>query len=270
MNCSEPFTNLLTQGMVKLDGATMSKSRGNVVAPEDMIAKYGCDALRAYILFMAPPDKDLDWSYEGLEGMYRWIGRVWRLVVEGAGAGELNVTPGDGGASESASAQGRTLVREMHRVIGKVTDDIGRFQFNTAIAAMMELTNAAYDYRNAVPEAERDAALLREVSETITLLLAPFAPHMCEELWRDVFGHEESVHLQAWPVADAKLAAADVVELAIQVNGKVRGRISVDATAPEQAVKDAALAEVADALGGTQPKKVIVVPGRLVNIVVAG
>ena len=136
----EPFTNLLTQGMVKLDGATMSKSKGNVVAPEDMIAQYGCDALRAYILFMAPPDKDLEWSFEGLDGMFRFLGRVWRFVGESA----EEAASGSGVAAAGDPAT-KKLHREMHRVIAKVTEDVGRFQFNTAIAALMELTNAAYD-----------------------------------------------------------------------------------------------------------------------------
>ncbi len=141
----EPFTNLLTQGMVKKDGETMSKSKGNVVAPEEIIERFGADTLRAYILFMAPPDKDLEWSYEGVEGMHRWLSRVWRFVTETA----EEVASGCGVAASGDTAA-KTLHREMHRVTGKVTDDVERFQFNTAIAAMMELTNAAYDYRNAV------------------------------------------------------------------------------------------------------------------------
>ena len=146
MTAREPFTNLLTQGMVKLDGATMSKSKGNVVAPEDMIAQYGCDALRAYILFMAPPDKDLEWSFEGLDGMFRFLGRVWRFVGESA-----EEAASGSGVAASGDAPAKQLHREMHRVIAKVTDDIGRFQFNTAIAALMELTNSAYVYRRDVP-----------------------------------------------------------------------------------------------------------------------
>ena len=259
---AEPFTNLLTQGMVKLDGATMSKSRGNVVAPEDMIAQYGCDALRAYILFMAPPDKDLDWSYEGLEGMFRWLSRVWRLVAECAGEGAGT------GASADDTAAAKTLRREMHRVIGKVTDDIGRFQFNTAIAAMMELTNATYDYRNSVASGARDVALERDVAETLTLLLAPFAPHMAEELWRVELGRADSVHREPWPAFDAGAAAADEVELAVQVNGKVRGKITVAASAAEDEVIEAALAAVAANVADRDVKKVVVVPGKLVSVVV--
>ncbi|HSK48152.1 MAG TPA: leucine--tRNA ligase [Coriobacteriia bacterium] len=259
---AEPFTNLLTQGMVKLDGATMSKSKGNVVAPEDMIERYGCDALRAYILFMAPPDKDLDWSYEGLEGMFRWLSRVWRLVEDAGGPASA--------ATSAETPAAKTLRREMHRVTGKVTDDIERFQFNTAIAALMELTNASYDYRNAVPEPERDGVLTREVAERLTLLLAPFTPHMSEELWREVLGRSQSVHLNSWPEFDPALSAADEAELAVQVNGKVRGKVVVAVDASEETVVAAALAEVQSWVEGKEVKKVVVVPGKLVSVVVAG
>jgi len=261
----EPFTNLLTQGMVKLDGATMSKSRGNVVAPEDMIGKYGCDALRAYILFMAPPDKDLEWSYDGLDGMFRWLARVWRFVADAAEESRSGC-----GVVAAGDAESKKLHREMHRVIGKLTDDIARFQFNTAIAALMELTNAAYDYRHAVEEGSRDLVLLREVAETLTLLLAPFTPHMSEELWRVVLGHEASVHLQAWPIFDASAVVADELELAVQVNGKVRGKVTVAVDAPEDEVVAAALAAVAPYVEGKTVKKVVVVAGKLISVVVAG
>jgi leucyl-tRNA synthetase len=259
----EPFTNLLTQGMVKMDGETMSKSKGNVVAPEEMIERYGADTLRAYILFMAPPDKDLEWSYEGVEGMYRWMSRVWRLVGDIA-------TESRGFSAAGTAAAGKVLRREMHRVTGKVTEDIERFQFNTAIAALMELTNAAYDYRNAVTAEERDLELQTEVAERLTLLLAPFAPHMTEELWSAVLGRGGSVHGVAWPQFDAEAAKADEIELAVQVNGKVRGRVVVAADAAEDDVREAALTQVADFVAGKEIKKVVVVAGKLVSIVVAG
>ncbi|MDZ4170309.1 MAG: leucine--tRNA ligase, partial [Coriobacteriia bacterium] len=209
----EPFTNLLTQGMVKKDGETMSKSRGNVVAPEDMVARYGADALRAFILFMAPPDKDLDWNQDGLEGMWRFLSRFWRYVTDvGDASGSA-----DAATDDPASA---ILRRERHRVVGKVTSDIERFGFNTALSAMMELLNAAGDYRRAVAEGARDSLLERDVAETLTLLIAPFAPHMAEELWREVLGHDRSVHREEWPTFDPALAAADEVEIVVQVNGK--------------------------------------------------
>jgi leucyl-tRNA synthetase len=261
----EPFTNLLTQGMVKKDGETMSKSRGNVVAPEEMIGKYGADTLRAYILFMAPPDKDLEWSYEGVEGMHRWVGRVWRLVTDIA-----EETASGCGVAASGDTEAKKLHREMHRVTGKVTFDIERFQFNTAIAAMMELTNAAYDYRKSVPAGSRDLALLKDVAQRMTLLLAPFTPHLSEELWGVILMEPGSVHTAQWPVFDAAAAAADEVELAIQVNGKVRGKVTVPADMDQDAIVALALAEVAGHIEGKEIKKVVVVPGKLVSVVVAG
>ena len=256
----EPFTNLLTQGMVKKDGETMSKSKGNVVAPEEMIGRYGADTLRAYILFMAPPDKDLEWSYEGVDGMYRWLSRVWRFVADVA---DECAEPQTG----SDTAAEKVLDREMHRVIGKVTADIERFQFNTAISALMELTNAAYDYRNKVAAPARDHALLTRVAEAIVTLLAPFTPHLSEEAWREVLGKPESVHVQAWPAFDAAAAAADEVELAVQVNGKVRAKVTLPATAEEAEISAAALEAVAAHLEGLEVKKVVVVAGKLVSVV---
>ncbi len=261
VNFDEPFTNLLTQGMVKLDGETMSKSKGNVVAPEDMIAKYGADTLRAYILFMAPPDKDLEWSFEGLDGMFRFLTRVWRLVEE--------VTSETAGRSGDTAAE-KTLNREMHRVIGKVASDIERFNFNTAISALMELTNALSDYRHSVAAGERDRELQRKVAEALVLMLSPYAPHWAEEIWHAVLGKPNSVHLQSWPVFDPEQAKADEIELAVQVNGKVRGKVVVAAGASEDEVKTAALEVVAPYVEGKEIKKVVVVPGKLVSVVVAG
>ncbi len=243
----------------------MSKSKGNVVAPEDMIAQYGCDALRAYILFMAPPDKDLEWSFEGLDGMFRFLGRVWRFVGESA-----EEAAGGNGVAAAGDPATKKLHREMHRVIAKVTEDVGRFQFNTAIAALMELTNAAYIYRREVPEGSRDLPLLREVAEALTLLMAPFTPHMSEELWRAALGHDASVHLMAWPTHDPSACLADEIELAVQVNGKVRGKVTVAADLPEEDVIAVALTAVAAHVEGKDVKKVVVVAGKLVSVVVAG
>ena len=257
----EPFTNLLTQGMVKKDGETMSKSRGNVVAPEDMIARYGADALRAFILFMAPPDKDLDWNQDGLEGMYRFLNRVWRYVTDVAESAPM------GAVIDEAAA--KALRRERHRVAGKVTADIERFGFNTALSAMMELLNAAGDYRRTVADDARDGALEREVAETLTLLIAPYAPHMAEEMWREVLGHATSVHREAWASFDEALAAADEIEIVVQVNGKVRGKVTVAADADEETVRAAAIAvpKVAEQIEGLNLRKVVVVPGKLVSVV---
>ncbi len=262
LSFDEPFTNLLTQGMVKKDGETMSKSKGNVVAPEEVIARYGADALRAYILFMAPPDKDLEWSQEGLEGIHRFLGRVWRYVCETAEQEVHQAPEQDPGAA--------ALERERHRVIGKVTGDIERFQLNTALAAIMELLNAAGEYRRTVSLAGRDTALEARVAETLTLLLAPFVPHLAEELWRVVLGRSGSVHSVPWPTWDPTAAASDVIEYAVQVNGKVRGRITVEADADTAAIEAAARANpnVAEHLAGREVAKVVVVPGRLVSFVV--
>jgi leucyl-tRNA synthetase len=261
----EPFTNLLTQGMVKLDGATMSKSKGNVVPPEDIIAKYGADALRAYILFMAPPDKDLDWSFEGLEGMWRFLNRAWRLVDEIAGESVGAGGPvGVGGPAEKA------LRRALAASIAKCGEDIERFQFNTALSAIMEYVNAVYDYRRDVPDGSRDLGALRAAAHDLTLLLAPFAPHMCEELWAGPLGESGSVHRQAWPQFDPSALVADEIEYPVQVNGRVRDRVVVVADAPEAEIVAAALA-LPNVLAHTEGKtvrKVVVVPGRLVSVVV--
>jgi leucyl-tRNA synthetase len=257
----EPFRNLLTQGMVKLDGATMSKSKGNVVAPEDMIARYGADALRVYILFMAPPEKDLDWSYEGLEGMHRFLGRVWRLV------GEIAAEGGRAHGEPDAAATG--LRREMHRAIKRVGEDIARFQFNTALSAVMELVNAANDYRRDVRAGFRDASVQRDVARTVTLLMAPYAPHLAEELWRVVLTEAGSVHRQAWPTYDAAAAAADELEIPVQVNGKVRDRLVVPAEIDAAELERLALASerVQAHIAGAQVRKIVVVPGKLVSVV---
>jgi leucyl-tRNA synthetase len=259
----EPFTNLLTQGMVKKDNEVMSKSKGNVVPPEEMIERFGADALRTYILFMAPPDKDLEWSQEGLEGMHRFLGRVWRYVCGVAEA------PATGGRDDDELAS--VLRRERHRVIGKVGEDIERFQLNTALAAMMELLNSASDYAGSAPSNARDGELEREVARTLTLLLAPYAPHMAEELWSEVLREAESVHRIGWPTFDPEAATADEIEVVVQINGKVRARVVVPADAPPEAVEAAALAlpKVQEHLADVEVRKVVVVPGKLVSIVVS-
>jgi leucyl-tRNA synthetase len=270
----EPFKNLLTQGMVKLYGETMSKSKGNVVAPEEMIARYGADALRVYILFMAPPDKDLDWNQEGLDGIWRFLNRVWRSVYDLLGEevvdSEDNVLSiyDNKLTAADAEARGKDLNRDIHRVIGKVKDDIERFNLNTAIAAIMELANTVSAYIK-LPRELRDAELCKRAAETIALLISPMAPHFAEELWCKVLGNEEqgSVHAQAWPVHDPAQAQEDMVELAVQLNGKLKARITTALDATDEEVKAQALAAVAAALEGREPKKVIVVKGKLVNIV---
>ena len=273
LDFDEPFTNLLCQGMV-LDenGEVMSKSKGNVISPEDMIAGYGADAVRAYILFMAPPDKELQWNEDGLAGMYKFLNRTWRMVNDLVGKAGEETSFQVGAKAEEAKKAHDELLRERHRVVGKVIDDFARNNFNTAIAAIMELVNATGDYlrKNSAEDRAANAELAafdKEVAEVIVKLLAPMAPHWAEELWQDVLGNETSVHKEAWPEFDPNAAKASEVELAVQVNGKVKAKITVAADAAEDAIRETALEAIADATAGKDIKKVIVIPGRLVNVV---
>ena len=273
LNFDEPFTNLLCQGMV-LDenGEVMSKSKGNVISPEDMIAGYGADAVRAYILFMAPPDKELQWNEDGLAGMYKFLNRAWRMVNDLAGKAGEETSFQAGAKAEEAKKVHDELLRERHRVVGKVIDDFARNNFNTAIAAIMELVNATGDYlrKNSAEDRATNAELVafdREIAEVIVKLLAPMAPHWAEELWQDVLDNETSVHKEAWPEFDPNAAKASEVELAVQVNGKVKAKITVASDAAEDAIRKTALEAIADATAGKDIKKVIVIPGRLVNVV---
>ena len=273
LDFDEPFTNLLCQGMV-LDGNgdVMSKSKGNVVSPEDMILEYGADACRAYILFMAPPDKELLWNEDGLAGVYKFLNRAWRIVNDLVGeAGEATYFQ-KAESEEKIAELAKTLKRERHRVVGKVTDDFARNNFNTAISAVMELCNAASDYlRSASADARKAnselAALDTEVATVIVKLLAPIVPHWAEELYHSVLGNTESVHLSAWPTWDPEAAKADEVEIAVQVCGKVRARVVVSASATEDELRETALNAVAKDLDGKNVVKTIVIPGRLVNVV---
>ena len=273
LDFDEPFTNLLCQGMV-LDGNgdVMSKSKGNVVSPEDMILEYGADACRAYILFMAPPDKELLWNEDGLAGVYKFLNRAWRIVNDLVGeAGEATYFQ-KAESEEKIAELAKTLKRERHRVVGKVTDDFARNNFNTAISAVMELCNAASDYlRSASADARKAnselAALDTEVATVIVKLLAPIVPHWAEELYHSVLRNTESVHLSAWPTWDPEAAKADEVEIAVQVCGKVRARVVVSASATEDELRETALNAVAKDLDGKNVVKTIVIPGRLVNVV---
>ena len=273
LDFDEPFTNLLCQGMV-LDenGEVMSKSKGNVVSPEEMIAVYGADAVRAAVLFMGPPDKEKLWNEDGLAGMYKFLNRLWRQVYDLVGeAGEDTLYQAAG--KKSAKELAEELNRERHRLVGKVVEDIERNNFNTAIAAVMELSNAVGNYLRAASAEERAqdaelAAFDRELADVLVELMAPFTPHWSEELWHTPLGHDTSVHEQPWPEFDLALAAADEVELAVQINGKVKTRITVAADAAEEAIRETALEAVSKATEGKNVVKVIVIPDRLVNIVV--
>lgn len=273
LSFDEPFANLLCQGMVKDEnGETMSKSKGNVIAPEDMIAEYGADAVRAYILFMAPPDKDLLWDEGGLAGIYKFMNRAWRIVYDLVGQADENTLYQKESSDKDVTKVFKTLVRERHRVVGKVIEDFDRNNFNTAIAAIMELTNAASDYLHKVSPEMRKAdsektSFDAELADVIVKLLAPIAPHWAEELWTTVLGHDDSVHNQPWPDFDPEKAKDDEVELAVQVNGKVKARITVATDEAEETIREQALVAVSSATDGKTIVKVIVIPGRLVNIV---
>ena len=261
----EPFTNLLTQGMVLKDGSKMSKSVGNVVSPEEIVGKYGADTARLFILFAAPPEKELDWSDTGVEGSYRFLNRVWRLVYSFQGLLDQKVTSYDTAALEGAD---KDLRRVLHATIKKVTSDIElRFNFNTAVSALMELVNALYNYRDVVKG--QNAGLVYECISALIRMLAPFVPHITEEMWQGAIDANSSVHAQKWPVHEESALVVDNVEIVLQVNGKVRGRLVVPAAATKEDLEKIALADanVLRFVGEATIRKVICVPGRLVNVV---
>ena len=261
----EPFSNLLTQGMVIKDGAKMSKSLGNVVSPEEILEKYGADTARLFILFAAPPERELEWSDKGVEGSFRFLNRVWRIVYAFLPEIEKKVTNYDVAALTEAD---KDLRRVLHGTIKKVTADIDvRFNFNTAISSLMELVNALYAYKEAV--AAPNAGLVYEATSALVKMLAPFVPHMCEELWDGAFDPTASVHTQSWPEYDEDALKGDNIEIVLQVNGKVRGRLVVPAAATKEELEKIAMedANVKAHIGDATVRKVICVPGRLVNVV---
>jgi len=258
----EPFRNLLTQGMVIKDGAKMSKSKGNVVDPDFIINKYGADTARLFSLFAAPPEKDLEWSDQGVDGASRFLHRVWALMHRFSPM--VRTLPPAG-----PEARGDRLFRKVHQTIKKVTEDIERqFQFNTAIAAMMELVNELYEYTAQGVPADK-LPVVRAGLEAIALLLAPFAPHFAEELGV-ALGRQPSIALAAWPQYDPDAIVSSEAVIVVQVNGKVRSKMTLPAGISDKDLETAALADpkVREHLGGRDPKKVIVVQGRLVNIVI--
>ena len=264
LDFDEPFTNLLTQGMVIKDGAKMSKSLGNVVSPEEIIEKYGADTARLFILFAAPVERDLDWSDQGVEGAFRFLNRVWRILLQFEDVIK--------GASESYDTAALTpeeteLRRVLHMTVKKVTEDVrDRFMFNTAISSIMELVNAFYAFQ----DKELSPALARETASMLLRMLAPFAPHITEELWARLF--TGSVHAEKWPAYDASALTQDEIEVVLQINGKVRDRVKIaadlDKEAMEQLVTE--LPRAKELTEGKTIVKVICVPGKLVNIVVKG
>ena len=261
----EPFKNLMTQGMVKDEhGDTMSKSKGNVVPPSSVIEPYGADTMRLAILFVAPPEKDFDWDEKVVAGANRFIKRAWRVVWE------LSRTADASAVLDHTALDAKSL--ELNRVLNamgiRCTTEFDKGQFNTAISAVMELVNAASAYINEVPAESRDAALCYKVANDVVAMLAPIIPHWAEELSHEALGKDTPVYHQPWPEFDPEQAKSNTVEIAVQLKGKVRARIEVSADASEEELTAAATEVIADQLEGREIRKVIVVPGRLVNIVV--
>jgi leucyl-tRNA synthetase len=265
INHDEPFKNLLTQGMVLKDGAKMSKSKGNTVDPADMIQKYGADTVRLFILFAAPPTQDLEWSDSGLEGSYRFVNKVYRLV-EGYLA--------DAKTNDALSLDGVTLNKEQkqirqktHQSLSKITDDIDRrHSFNTAIAALMELTNTLGRFKQTDGQS---MAIRLESIEIILRTLSPITPHLCHYLWQQL-GHQEAIIDTLWPSVDKKALQQDEVQIIVQVNGKLRAKLMLNANTDKSIVEAQALADE-NVCKFTKDKtivKVIVVPNKLVNIVI--
>ena len=261
----EPFSNLLTQGMVIKDGAKMSKSLGNVVSPEEILSKYGADTARLFILFAAPPERELEWSDQGVEGSFRFLNRIWRIVQAFEAVLAQKVTEYD---HSNLSEADKDLRRVLHSSIKKVTNDIEtRFNFNTAISTMMELVNALYAYKEAAKEP--NSGLIYEAISDLIKMMSPFVPHITEELWRGAIDANSSVHEQSWPECDEEALKVDNVEIVLQVNGKVRGRLTVPAEATKEELEKIAMADanVQAHIGDATVRKVICVPDRLVNIV---
>ena len=263
LDFDEPFQNLLTQGMVIKDGAKMSKSKGNVVSPEEIIQKYGADTARLFILFAAPVERDLEWSDQGVEGAFRFLNRVWRIVAHFQDAIKEGLDDYD---HSTLTTEEKSLRRTLHQTIKKVTEDVGeRFMFNTAISAVMELVNAFYGFQDKTVH----PGLVRELSFTLVKMLAPFAPHITEELWSCMEG-KGSVHDARWPKFDRAAIVEDEVEIVLQINGKVRDKLTVPADIELQEMEKLALAQpkVVELTAGKTVVKVICVPKKLVNIVV--
>lgn len=263
----EPFENLLTQGMVIKDGSKMSKSKGNVVDPDEMIQAYGADTVRLFCLFAAPPEKDLEWNDQGVEGSFRFLSRVWRMVSDNEQSLlSVSAYSGSGELSKALS----DLHRKTHQTMKKVTEDIrDRFHFNTAIASVMELVNQIYQVLESPPKEEALWPVVKEAAETVILLISPIVPHIAEELWR-ALGHTTSVMTAPWPRWREESLQAEEIVIVVQVNGKLRSRIMASPDASQDELQAAALQDgrIQDFIAGKPVKKVIVIPGKLINIVI--
>ena len=263
----EPFPHYLAQGMVTMGGAAMSKSKGNVVDPDEMLGHYGADALRLFVLFAAPPEKEFAWNEEGIEGCYRFVGRVWQLYREITALSAGEGPPAGGTVDPAAAAR---LRKKIHQTIRKVGEDIEiRFHLNTAVSAVMELANVLRKEKEALRNSAEGRALLAEGMEALILALAPFTPHVCEEMWRGT-GHETLVLRAPWPSFDPILAMEEKATIVVEINGKVRDKFEAEHDAAEEAVKEAALAlpRIRELLEGKTVRKVVVIKGKIVNIVV--
>ncbi|MEY8365025.1 leucine--tRNA ligase [Anaerovoracaceae bacterium 41-7] len=258
----EPFKNLLTQGMVNKDGKKMSKSLGNVVSPEEIINKYGADTARLFILFAAPPERELDWSDAGVEGSYRFLNRVYRLVYD-----FTQNYQGTGGAYEIKTDADKELNYVLNTTIKKVTDDVGgRFSFNTAISSIMELVNALYRYKE-LEDANQD--FMKKAIDTLVIILSPFTPHICEEMWQTLDGTKTLTEV-SWPAYDEAALVKDMVEIVVQVNGKLKEKLNVANNLTREELEKTALSDdkVKALTEGKNVVKVIAVPNKLVNIVI--
>jgi leucyl-tRNA synthetase len=268
----EPIERLFTQGMIIKGGAKMSKSLGNIVSPDEMIARFGADSTRMYTLFATSPDRELDWQDEGVEGIRRTLSRVYRFVARHA---QPNHPDWRKPVPTELSREARKIQRKLHQTIKRVSDDFqGRWHFNTSIAAIMELVNDLYVVEERVARAPSPAdvvpmSLWSNVQRDLALLLAPFAPHLAHELW-EMLGEKGSLLRAPWPKFDPALAKEDEIAIPVQVNGKLRGLILVPADSSETIIRERALSaeKVQTAIAGKQVVKVIIVPGKLANIVV--
>ncbi len=261
----EPFKHLLTQGMVLKDGAVMSKSKGNVVDPDDMLSKYGADALRLYVMFVAPPEKEVEWSDAGLEGSFRFLARVWRIVDQYCDQVKNAAVAAGAGLTDAE----RKLRRKTHETIRRVTVDVEqRIHLNTAVSALMELVNELYAFEPGAVPRPPALSVLREALEALTVMLSPFSPHTAEEMWSRL-GHSDGLAAAAWPSFDEQVAKAEEIVVPVQVNGKVRSRLTLPAETSETEMRERALADpaVKAHTDGKTIKAVVVAKGRLINVV---
>ena len=266
LSCDEPFKNLLTQGMVLKDGTKMSKSVGNVVSPEEIIAKYGADTARLFILFAAPPERDLDWNDTAVEGAYRFLRRVWRAVED------LKPFMADGAVQQDSLNEAEKKLRfAVHASIKKVTDDCDRFSLNTAISSVMELVNALYQYKENTPEESYHKPLIRETLTSLVVLLSPFVPHITSELW-EMIGRRDDLMTYPWPAYDPAALTVNEIEVVVQINGKTRDKIMISPDLTHAEMQEIALqnARVKELTNGMQIVKCIAVPKKLINVVVKG